>query len=60
MITERQIRQIEGNIKRKMSQIKEGRISIKESKIGIQFNALKSYDQASYEKLINDYKLLIK
>ena len=59
MVLERQIRQIEMNIKRKMKQIKNGEISIKESKIGIQFNALKDYDQASYEKLIQEYKSLI-
>jgi len=60
MITDRQIRQVENNIKRKMKQIKNHEISIKDSKIGIQFNALKNYDLVSYEKLLQEYKLIHK
>ena len=59
MITARQIRQVENNIKRKMKQIANKEISPKDSKIAIQFTALKDYDQASYERLMRQYKNLI-
>jgi len=49
------IRQIERNINSKMKQIKNGKITMSESKIGLQFNRLKDLDEASYEKLIKEY-----
>ena len=49
------IRTIEKNIKTKMSQIRKGEITMAESKIGVQFNALKDLDEASYEKLLKEY-----
>jgi hypothetical protein len=49
------IRQIEKNIKTKMKQIKNGNITVAESKIGGQFNRLKDLDEASYEKLLKEY-----
>ena len=49
------IRTIEKNIKVKMSQIDKGEITIAESGIGKQFNALKDLDEASYEKLLKEY-----
>ena len=42
------IKQVEKNIKTKMRGIKEGTLTPKDSKIGIQFNKLKDLDQASY------------
>ncbi len=53
------IRQIERNINSKMKQIKEGKITMAESKIGVQFNRLKDLDEASYEKLIKEYAQMI-
>ena len=52
----RLIRKIENNIKTKMKDISEGKITAKESKIGIQFNALKDLDEASYITLLQEYK----
>ena len=49
------IKQIEKNINTKMKQIKNGDITVSESKIGIQFNKLKDLDEASYEKLLKEY-----
>lgn len=54
------IKQIEKNIKIKMKGIKEGTLTPKDSKIGIQFNRLKDLDQASYENLLQEYKQILK
>jgi hypothetical protein len=54
------IKQIEKNIKIKMKRIKEGTLTPKDSKIGIQFNKLKDLDQASYENLLQEYKQILK
>ena len=54
------IRQIEKNINSKMKQIKNGEITVAESKIGVQFNRLKDLDEASYEKLLKEYIQLSK
>lgn len=53
------IRQIEKNINTKMKQIKNGDITMAESKIGVQFNRLKDLDEASYEKLIKEYAQMV-
>lgn len=52
------IRTIEKNIKRKMSQIRSGEITMAESKIGVQFNTLRDLDEASYEKHLKEYTKL--
>ena len=49
------IRTIEKNIKTKMKQSQNGEITVAESGIGKQFNALKDLDEASYEKLLKEY-----
>jgi hypothetical protein len=54
------IKQVEKNIKTKMRGIKEGTLTPKDSKIGIQFNKLKDLDQASYENLLQEYKQILK
>lgn len=56
----RLIRQIERSIRVKMKGIKEGALTPKESKIGLQFNKLKSLDEASYENLLEQYKKILK
>lgn len=53
------IKQIEKNIKIKLKGIKEGTLTPKDSKIGIQFNKLKQLDEASYENLLDQYKKII-
>ena len=54
------VKQIERNIKIKMRDIKNGTLTPKESKIGFQFNKLKSLDEASYENLLVQYKKILK
>ena len=53
------IKQIEKNIKVKIKQIKEGKVTMKESGIGKQFNRLKDLDEASYQNLLQDYMKVI-
>tara|TARA_R110000868_G_scaffold265460_2_gene524290 strand:- start:582 stop:767 length:186 start_codon:yes stop_codon:yes gene_type:complete len=52
----RLIRTIERNIKSKLKDIQIGKITPKESGIGIQFNHLKDLDEASYISLLQEYK----
>lgn len=54
------VKQIERNIRIKMRGIQEGTLTPKESKIGFQFNRLKSLDEASYENLLSQYKQILK
>lgn len=54
------VKQIERNIKIKMRDIKNGTLTPKESRIGLQFNKLKSLDEASYENLLVQYKQILK
>lgn len=42
-----------------MKEIKEGKTTPKDSKIGVQFNRLKDLDEASYERLLQEYKDII-
>lgn len=56
----RYIRTLEKNIRVKMSQIKKGQVTVKESGIGKQFNRLKDLDEASYESLLREYVELTK
>lgn len=53
------VRKIEKTIMGKMSGIKEGRITPKESGIGFLFNKLKTLDEPSYEKLLGEYKKIL-
>ena len=54
------IKQIERNINSKMKQIKSGKITVVDSKIGAQFTKLKGLDEASYEVLLKEYVELSK
>jgi hypothetical protein len=54
------IKQIEKNIKTKMIRIERGKLTPKESGIGIQFKKLKDLDEVSYEKLLKEYKQILK
>jgi hypothetical protein len=42
-----------------MKDIKEGKLTPKESKIGLQFNKLRELDEASYENLLQEYKKVL-
>ena len=54
-----QINTLERKITSLMFQIKNGEITMAESKIGKHFNRLKPLDLASYENLLSEYKKII-
>lgn len=56
---DKKIDDIERKIISAMHQIKKGTSSPKESKIGLLFNQLKPIDQALYEKLLEEYKIIL-
>ncbi len=59
MNTENQINTIERKITSLMFQIKNGEITMAESKIGKHFSRLKPLDLASYENLLKEYKKIV-
>ena len=58
-MTERELRKLEITIKSKMADIRERRVSVKDSGIGSMLNALKKVDEALYEKILPEYKQLV-
>lgn len=58
-MTERDLRKLEATIRAKMEEIKQQRVSIKDSGIGGLMNALKKVDEASYERMMPDYKQMV-
>lgn len=55
-MTERELRKLEGTIRTKMEDIMKQRVSLKDSGIGGLMNSLKKVDEASYEKILPEYK----
>ncbi|CAN5518798.1 hypothetical protein BH10BAC4_BH10BAC4_20120 [soil metagenome] len=55
-MSERELRQLEGTIRKKMEDIKKQRVSLKDSGIGGLMNSLKKVDEALYEKIFPEYK----
>jgi hypothetical protein len=58
-MTERELLKLEGTIRKKMTDIKEQRVSPKDSGIGGLLNSLKKVDEALYEKILPEYKKLL-
>jgi hypothetical protein len=58
-MTERELRKLEGTIRRKMEEIKSQRVSLKDSGIGGLMNSLKKVDEALYEKILPEYKKMV-
>ena len=58
-MTERELIKLEATIRAKMEDIKKGRVSLKDSGIGGMINTLKKVDEASYEKILPDYKAMV-
>jgi hypothetical protein len=58
-MTERELRKLEIAIRSKMADIKERRVSVKDSGIGAMLNSLKKVDEALYERILPDYKQLV-
>lgn len=59
-MTERDLRKLEATIRNKMEEIKKQRVSLKDSGIGGLMNTLKKVDEASYEKMMPEYKQMVK
>ena len=60
MATERDLIRLEKEIKCKMIQIKNRKLTPVESGIGRLLNMMKSFDEPLFEKLINEYKDILK
>ncbi len=59
-MTERDLRKLEGMIRKKMEDIKAQRVSLRDSGIGGMMNNLKKADEALYEKILPEYKKMVK
>lgn len=58
-MTEKELRKLEGTIRKKMEDIKSQRVSLKDSGIGGLMNSLKKVDEALYEKILPEYKKMV-
>jgi SAM-dependent MidA family methyltransferase len=58
-MTERELIKLEATIRKKMDDIKSQRVSLKDSGIGGLMNTLKKVDEASYDKILPDYKRMV-
>lgn len=58
-MTEKELIKLEGTIRKKMDDIKNQRVSLKDSGIGGLLNSLKKVDEALYEKILPEYKKMI-
>jgi len=59
-MTERELRKLEGTIRKKMDDIRHQRVSLRDSGIGALMNSLKKVDEALYEKILPEYKTMAK
>ncbi|MBL0745229.1 hypothetical protein [Chryseolinea lacunae] len=57
-MTERELRKLEATIRTKMEDIKAQRVTMKDSGIGVLLNSLKKVDEALYEKILPEYKII--
>lgn len=55
-MTERELIKLEATIRNKMLDIKNQRVSLKDSGMGSLMNMLKKADEALYEKILPEYK----
>ena len=58
-MTDRELIKLEATIRNKMTEIKSQRVSLKDSGIGVLMNTLKRADEASYEKILPEYKKMV-
>jgi hypothetical protein len=58
-MTERELIKLEATIRKKMDDIKNQRVSLKDSGIGGLINSLKKVDEAAYEKILPEYKKMV-
>ena len=59
-MNDREIRKLEATIRTKMEEIKSQRVSLKDSGIGGLMNTLKKVDEALYERILPDYKNMVR
>jgi len=59
-MTERELIKLEAIIRNKMEEIKRQRVSLKDSGIGGLMTTLKKVDEALYEKIMPEYKKMVK
>lgn len=59
MATEKNLIRLEKEIRNKMTQIKAGKITPKESGIGKSINLMKSLDEPLFDKLMSEYKKIL-
>lgn len=58
-MTEKELRKLEGTIRKKMDDIRNQKVSLKDSGIGGLMNTLKKVDEALYDKMLVDYKKMV-
>jgi hypothetical protein len=58
-MTERELKKLEATIRSKMKDIKEQRVTLKDSGIGGLMNSLKKVDEALYDKIMPEYKDMV-
>ena len=58
-MTERELIKLEATIRLKMEEIKQQRVSLRESGIGGLMNSLKKVDEALYAKILPEYKKMV-
>jgi len=58
-MTDRDLRKLEATIRTKMADIKNQRVSLKDSGIGGLMNSLKKVDEALYDKILPEYKKMV-
>ena len=59
-MTERELIKLEAIIRNKMEEIRKQRVSLKDSGIGGLMTTLKKVDEALYEKIMPEYKKMVK
>ena len=58
-MTERELIKLEATIRTKMGDVKNQRVSLKDSGLGGLMNTLKKVDEALYEKILPEYKNMV-
>lgn len=58
-MTDRELRKLEATVRTKMTDIKNQRVSLRDSGIGGLMNTLKKVDEALYDKILPEYKKMV-
>jgi hypothetical protein len=60
LMTEKDLRKLEGTIRAKMEDVRKQRVSLRESGLGGLMNSLKKADEALYDKILPEYKVMVR